>query len=358
MSTEKLTSDVEKVDLSTNDASGNRLGLPVHHVAVQDRLVSKLPLVLCIIAVVLLGCRTHSLECRIEQLETAALSGDRWVAMNDESQTSSEAGGANFWHDAEVQPPAASNGGVKLLASDMDHDKWENPRETEDDEQVGGSQYPFNDLAAAAGHNDSATHSRAKRSASGQTGRPKSVADGAQKTTRRPPKGAKRPPVTTTPASSRNPDVAMVLTMDVPTYESEFKSGQSYIYRAWRVADWAQNSQLYEYRSETGRVIVKKKGVYYVFAQLLYHNAATRSCYVIKTSDGNHGVHNHHALAKCWSSVDVVESGDPARFKTCHVSIAVSLEQDQPIWIEDPYGNFVRPDADSNFFGIFKLADL
>lgn len=80
----------------------------------------------------------------------------------------------------------------RQLASDMDHDKWENPRETEDDEQVGGSQYPFNDLAAAAGHNDSATHSRAKRSASGQTGRPKSVADGAQKTTRRPPKGAKR----------------------------------------------------------------------------------------------------------------------------------------------------------------------
>jgi hypothetical protein len=119
MSTEKLTGDVEKVDLSTNDASGNRLGLPVHHVAVQDRLVSKLPLVLCIIAVVLLGCRTHSLECRIEQLEKAALSGDRWVAMNDESQTSSEAGGANFWHDAEVQPPAASNGGVKFVSSEQ-----------------------------------------------------------------------------------------------------------------------------------------------------------------------------------------------------------------------------------------------
>jgi TNF(Tumour Necrosis Factor) family len=46
------------------------------------------------------------------------------------------------------------------------------------------------------------------------------------------------------------------------------ESDHSYVYRSWKVEDWAKHNQLYSYNHENGHVTVKKKGIYFIYAQV------------------------------------------------------------------------------------------
>jgi hypothetical protein len=186
----------------------------------------------------------------------------------------------------------------------------------------------------------------------------------------------------------RKNDVAITLAMNVPlygNYRAQWLEGQTiilphgefsrygyvpaligsvgqqhYDFQVWRVEDWAQNSQLYNYNPNNGRVTVKKNGIYFIYAQLLYHNAAVRSSYAIMVNNGTH-THEAYELAKCWSSVDVVSSDNdshPERFKSCYVGQATILHRHSHVWIRDLYGTHVSVNGGSNFFGIIKISDL
>lgn len=90
------------------------------------------------------------------------------------------------------------------------------------------------------------------------------------------------------------------------------------------------------------------------YFQILYHNSAARSSYVIMVDNGT--------FVKCMASVDAISpdssSADNARYKTCYVGAARVLEKGQHVWINDLYGHYVSPDPDANFFGLVKIVDL
>jgi hypothetical protein len=150
---------------------------------------------------------------------------------------------------------------------------------------------------------------------------------------------------------------------DMPVNESQNElraeqvSGYGYVYSSWQQAEWSTGHSTnphFEFIRNTGAVTVKKNGVYFVYAQLLYNNSATRSSYGIMI--------DNVMLTQCWTSVDAVTAdltaSENARLKTCYVGTATQIHRHQTVWIRDLYRTSISRTVPSNYFGIIKLADL
>lgn len=137
--------------------------------------------------------------------------------------------------------------------------------------------------------------------------------------------------------------------------KKEHRNGdQTFTYKPWKVANWSLPANDYSFNKNEGKIKIERKGLYFIYSQLLYHNSAARSSYVIMV--------DKEMYVKCMGSVDSIMSGshssDNARYKTCYVGAARVLEKGQHVWINDLYGHYISPDAKSNFFGLIKITDL
>lgn len=50
---------------------------------------------------------------------------------------------------------------------------------------------------------------------------------------------------------------------------AEYHDGdQAFIYKAWKVADWARGEKDYQFDSNTGGVKIQRKGLYFIYSQV------------------------------------------------------------------------------------------
>jgi len=124
-------------------------------------------------------------------------------------------------------------------------------------------------------------------------------------------------------------------------------------YKIWRPANWTNGDSLkyYHYDHDHGKLHVRQSGIYFIYAQILYQNQATRNSYSVMIDE--------REFIQCFTSVDAVSDvAGTKRYKTCHVGAATRLDRDDKVWVKEQYGQAIDTDAESSYFGVVKLADL
>jgi len=43
---------------------------------------------------------------------------------------------------------------------------------------------------------------------------------------------------------------------------------EPFVYKNWKVEHWAENSRLFRYNHNSGRLTIEAKGIYYIYAQV------------------------------------------------------------------------------------------
>ncbi|KAH8252907.1 hypothetical protein KR032_002647 [Drosophila birchii] len=101
------------------------------------------------------------------------------------------------------------------------------------------------------------------------------------------------------------------------------------------------------FKVEDGVLQVLEPGLYYVYAQICYHNAHDQNGFIV--------FQGHKAFLQCLNTVPTNMS---QKVHTCHTSGLISLEKDETIHLKDIHTDrnaILRESNNRSYFGIFKV---
>ncbi|KAH8291182.1 hypothetical protein KR054_009606 [Drosophila jambulina] len=101
------------------------------------------------------------------------------------------------------------------------------------------------------------------------------------------------------------------------------------------------------FRVEDGVLQVLEPGLYYVYAQICYHNSHDQNGFIV--------FQGHKAFLQCLNTVPTNMS---QKVHTCHTSGLINLEKDETIHLKDIHTDrhaILRESNNRSYFGIFKV---
>lgn len=121
----------------------------------------------------------------------------------------------------------------------------------------------------------------------------------------------------------------------------------------WKVSDWVPQRNRDNYKLEDSEELagigVKRKGLYFIYAQVVFRNLGMNNIVSIKTST--------REFSRCYDGVDHVDDTSE-KLKTCYTGTMALVEANETVTVHNLYGHEIHTESISNFFGLIKLSDI